>query len=430
MLVIGFVTCLQPGFLAASQAVDFSNSARPGGLTAQQSVAVNTLQPVLTWSPYPKALFYRVAIFSVADPQNAIYSTYPEPVRDVSFKVPGGVLKAGGKYFWNVVAVERTRPSEGGTGIANRYFHIEQTSLVAYYPFDGDTRDYSGNGNHATNNGATFVSGKSGQALHFDGKNTYVSAPVNINPDKMPQMTMTAWARCDRAPSSKETVISHDPGGYRRTLCIDDRGGGLGWSAFSGSGGVLGYTPVTVGEWVFLAAVYDQNAGKVWLYVNDKSYHEDGTLSAGWDYINIGRNPSFGDYFSGDIDEVRIYNHALSASEIATLYKGQTPIPSDLRITKACLVGQYVRWTDCDTGQWFESANLTPGVHRLVVSDGGKALEVALLGGGGDYIVEVLLSNGMKARVAMCGPDAQNIRLLDDGQRMGWRIEGKRLILP
>jgi len=131
-----------------------------------------------------------------------------------------------------------------------------ETGLVAYYPFDGDTNDHSGNGNDGTTHGATFVSGTSGQALSFDGVDDYVSALVNINPDVMPQMTMAAWVRPDDGSPIRQ-VISHDNGGYARSLGIDHRGGGTGWSAFSGSGSVLGYHPVTIGEWVFVAAVYD-----------------------------------------------------------------------------------------------------------------------------------------------------------------------------
>ena len=197
---------------------------------------------------------------------------------------------------------------------------ISERGLVAYYPFDGDARDYSGNNNHGTNNGAVFVSGVRNQALSFDGTNDYVRSPVNINPDNMPQLTMVAWAQADVARS----VISHDNGGFDRTIGFDTRGGGAGWSAFSGTGGVLGFQPVTTGEWTFLAAVYDQDAETVTLYVNDKVYQEKGKLSNGWDYTNIASNPSYGGYFSGIIDEVRIYNVALSQSEINSIRQGST----------------------------------------------------------------------------------------------------------
>jgi len=192
--------------------------------------------------------------------------------------------------------------------------------LVAYYPFNGNANDESGNGYNGTVDGATLTTdrfGNASSAYYFDGNNDFIYAPVNINPDIMPSMTMSAWVRADGdSPIKQAIIISHDHGGYDRSLGIDSRGGGTGWSAFSGSGGVLGYSPVTIGEWVFVAVVYDQNVGTVKLYVNDTIYEEEGNLGSGWDYIHIGSNPSFGKYFVGTIDEVRIYNYALNQSEI------------------------------------------------------------------------------------------------------------------
>jgi hypothetical protein len=85
---------------------------------------------------------------------------------------------------------------------------LPPNSLVAYYPFDGNTQDQSGNGFDGTNNGATPTSGVQGQALLFSGQETYVRTPVNINPDVMPQVTLAAWARADATPGNRGTVIS------------------------------------------------------------------------------------------------------------------------------------------------------------------------------------------------------------------------------
>jgi len=220
-------------------------------------------------------------------------------------------------------------PSEGGAAPPTT-----EAGLAAYYTFDGDTEDHSGNGNHATNNGATFVSGHSGQALNFDGTDDFVTAPVDINPDVMPQMTMSAWVKpADGSPI--RLVISHDAGGYDRSLGIDKRGGGTGWSAFAGTGAVLGYHPVEVGEWAFIAVAYDQNAGTVKLYVNGAMYEKEGTLGAGQKQVCIGSNPSFRELFSGVIDEVKIYDYALSNAELNSLREtgstrtSATPTPTD-----------------------------------------------------------------------------------------------------
>ncbi|WP_340818998.1 LamG-like jellyroll fold domain-containing protein [Methanolobus sp. WCC4] len=227
---------------------------------------------------------------------------------------------------------------------------VSKNGLVAYYPFDGDARDYSGNNNHGTNNGATFVSGTKGQALSFDGTDDYVRSPVNINPDTLPQLTIVAWVKSDL---ESRTVISHDNGGYDRTIAIDNRGGGLGWSAFTGSGGVLGFHPATIGEWTFIATVYDQDTQTITLYVNDKVYTEKGVLSGGWDYTNIGSNPSYGGNFDGVIDEVRIYSVALSQSEINAIRQGAA-VPTQTPTTQDPVADKF-------TGLTFESRSKATG---------------------------------------------------------------------
>ncbi|AKB85587.1 hypothetical protein MCMEM_1534 [Methanococcoides methylutens MM1] len=252
-----------------------------------------------------------------------------------------GVSSKGGGddvivYFFSLMEPSVVEPEPTPTPEPTQ---VSEKELVAYYPFDGNVKDYSGNDNHAFNDGATFVSGAREQALSFDGKGDYVRSPVNIDTDNMPQMTMIAWAKADEV---RGTVISHDDGNYDRTIAIDDSGDGVGWSAFSGSGGVLGSYPVTTDEWVFLAAVYDQDAETVTLYVNDKVYEEKGKIGSGRDYTIIGSNPESGLHFSGDIDEMRIYNYALSQSEINSLRKEVTPpAPEPIPVDEKELVAYY-----------------------------------------------------------------------------------------
>ena len=138
----------------------------------------------------------------------------------------------------------------------------------------------------------------------------------------MPQMTMAAWVKPDDGSPIRQ-IISHDNSGYDRAMGIDKRGGGTGWSAFCGSGAVLGYHPVAVGEWAFIAAVYDQDAGTVKLYVDGATYEKEGKIvGGGREYIMIGSSgsPEFPvECFSGVIDEVKIYDYALSNEELSSL---------------------------------------------------------------------------------------------------------------
>jgi len=190
--------------------------------------------------------------------------------------------------------------------------------LLGFYPLDGSACDASGNGRNGTaTNGAMPVNdGIENGAYRFDPTDTvgdFISVPVDINPSAQPKLTMGLWARSNS--TSGGTALSHDSGGFDRTIDIDFRGGGTGWSAFSGTGGVLGFVPVQTGEWTFLAAVYDQVAATVTLYVEDKIFTESGTLGAGNTSLRIGSNP-FGDFFNGSIDNVFVFGSALGAAQI------------------------------------------------------------------------------------------------------------------
>jgi hypothetical protein len=190
--------------------------------------------------------------------------------------------------------------------------------LIAYYPFNGNALDASANHYDGIVNGATLTSDKNGNkdsAFLFNGTTDSIFVPVNINPHALPVVTITAWVRADRKNPVRQ-VVSNDNGGFDRSMGIDFRGGGNGWSAFSGTDSILGFQPVVIGDWVFLAVVYDQPAGTVKLYVNNNVIEGHGAIGAGRDALLIGASPGFGEYFSGAIDEVRIYNRVLTQSDL------------------------------------------------------------------------------------------------------------------
>ncbi|MBN2621060.1 LamG domain-containing protein [candidate division WOR-3 bacterium] len=195
---------------------------------------------------------------------------------------------------------------------------------VAYYPFNGTANDAWG-GHHGSVDGpvlATDRFGNANSAYQFDGENDFIAIPININPEKMPVVTLVAWANASESSPIRQ-VVSHDNGGFDRSIGIDDRGGGHGWSVFCGSGEVLGFYPVTEGKWVFIAAVYNQNESTVKFYVNDAVFETTGSCETGHDTTYIGMNPSYGEFFAGMIDDVRIYDRVLTQEEIKLLYEGK-----------------------------------------------------------------------------------------------------------
>lgn len=207
-------------------------------------------------------------------------------------------------------------------------------SLVAYYPFDGNANDASGNGYNGTVYGATLAPDRFGnpnQAYHFDGNSRIFIANSDLVSGTA--LTLTAWIKPDTLSSNWMNVIS--PGtqnSYLLALATNSIQGGLNWHSGAGSVTVSSSPGSFLGTntWTHLGLVYDGT--NLTLFVN--GFPVDSAAASGPLYqdpeaiLNIGAyqymyagvvyNDAFGG-FVGTIDEVRIYNRALSNQEIVEL---------------------------------------------------------------------------------------------------------------
>jgi hypothetical protein len=245
---------------------------------------------------------------------DGIPSSWPQPGLDVSYDVA----------MTNVMISGSPRTFSYRVTVFNPAYPLDTSlpPLLAFFPFEGNANDCSGKGHHGSVHGATLVSGlEASNAYHFDGINDYIQIPLNINPSKHSKLTMGAWVKPD-SNTPVQQVISSDNGGYDRSLCMDYRGGDDAWSAFCGSGGVLGCCPPTCDPvdtsiWSFLAVVYDQGALSVRLHAKDDSVSRYGvSLGEGTNEVYVGKNPTFGDYLQGAVDNVFFFSEALSAGQI------------------------------------------------------------------------------------------------------------------
>ncbi len=208
--------------------------------------------------------------------------------------------------------------------------------LVAEYHFDGNAQDTSGNGNHGTLiNGASFGNGISGQALNLDGVDDYVS--VGAIPGLTSTNTKTMWIKPGRVAGglnmymfqflSAQWIQLYDVDGDGN---LETRAGGL--NNIPGTYFVNGNFEYAIpNEWYFVAVSIDSN-NLMKIYVN-------GILDASGiitsvenpSSFNIGRHwDNFGckvgcDYFNGLIDEVRVFNRALTDEEIKAEYEKYAP---------------------------------------------------------------------------------------------------------
>lgn len=197
--------------------------------------------------------------------------------------------------------------------------------LVTFLTFDDSSNlllDASGNNTVSTNFGATYTSsGYEGGAISLN--NAYVRVSQNVSVTAMPQMTWGAWVNLSNNSPIKQ-VLSGDNGGFDRSIGVDFRGGATGqYSTFTGTGVLGNGGGAALNQWTFLAAVYDNTAGSVsfWVDGNKVSTTTNFGVSS-WSFFDIGHNPSFGEFLNGKVDNVFVYDEALTDAQISSIYLG------------------------------------------------------------------------------------------------------------
>ena len=201
-----------------------------------------------------------------------------------------------------------------------------QTGLVAAYGFNegaGTTAaDGSGNNQTGTVNGAAWSSaGKFGGALTFDGATSWVTINNSTLLQLTTGMTIEAWVQTTTPADWRCVILKERSGGLSYALYAGDTPGHpasfIRRPADSGDVDATGASMVPTGVWVHVAATYD--GATLRTFVNGAqvaSAAAAGSIQTSTMPLRIGGNSIWGEYFKGAIDEVRIYNRALTAAEI------------------------------------------------------------------------------------------------------------------
>jgi len=196
------------------------------------------------------------------------------------------------------------------------------TGLVAAYGFDEGTgtaiRDASGQNNNGTSSGTTWTTGKFGNALVFNGTSAKVTVPNAPSLQLTTGMTLEAWIFPTRAPTGWRAIVDKNVDGYY-IMASTDNGNrpGVGGTWTDGNKNLFGPSVVPVNTWTHLAATFDGSATR--LFVNGvqvASQAQTAPLKTTTATLQIGADSYPSEFFAGLIDEVRIYNRALSAAEI------------------------------------------------------------------------------------------------------------------
>jgi hypothetical protein len=204
---------------------------------------------------------------------------------------------------------------------------VPTDGLVAYYPFKWNANDESGNENHGTVHGATLTvdrKGNPGNAYNFDGIDDYIEIAHFSNMESLNnEATVCAWINIREWYFSDRgwfpIICSHTSYGPLVSFEINNADIYLHWlnksfSAQSNSN--------LINQWNFICVTISDNEGK--LYMNGTLIGEG---NCSWRSYSTGQSLLIGlsisglvEYANGCIDDVRIYNRALTDNEVQSLY--------------------------------------------------------------------------------------------------------------
>ncbi len=263
---------------------------------------------------------------------NAMTSTF-STTGGTSHSTTVSGLANGGTYAYYIRCIDAAgNANADDVTIAFSIATGNTTGLVAAYGFNegmgASAGDSSGNALTGTLSGPAWIAtGRFGSALSFDGVNDLVTVPDASALHLTTAMTIEAWVY--------PTAIS----GWR-TILLKERSAQLAYSLYGNTDtnrpsveifttatrDARGSAQLALNTWTHLAATYD--GATLRLYRNGVQVGTratSGAIVASANPLRIGGNTIWGEYFSGRIDEVRIYNRVRTAAEIQT--DMNTPVP-------------------------------------------------------------------------------------------------------
>jgi len=247
-------------------------------------------------------------------------------------------LTTGTTYYLRAYAINSAGTAYGSQQTFKTA--LPTNGLVAYYPFNGNANDESGNGNNGTVNGSTLITdrfGKSSSAYSFNGTNNSIVVPnsstLNFSDNKL---SISFWLKMPNYPTSETHIITKYSGvgttttgfmvvAYTDTATFVYRyaeaatTGGWGWAEMP----MLNLPAFN--SWFHVVTTTDTGYDK--LYINGILKASNPTkhnfnIGANNESLRFGIGPPQNprSYYNGAMDDIRIYNRALTPAEVTALY--------------------------------------------------------------------------------------------------------------
>ncbi|MCF8461614.1 MAG: T9SS type A sorting domain-containing protein [Flavobacteriales bacterium] len=213
---------------------------------------------------------------------------------------------------------------------------IPTAGLTAWYPFDGNGNDISGNDYHASTVNATLTTDRFGTpdgAYHFNPAQTqYIEVPY-MTPFTTDSKTVSAWIRTTSSTQYQRIVTLPNSAGYTNFSLSGIDGQMTAGASYNSSGLSIVATSgfVNDGQWHHVVGVIEylgfstahDYVVKVYVdgQLSDVTNYSGNQFMEANEFLQIGRyDAGWGEYYDGDIDDILFYDRALSDSEIAGVF--------------------------------------------------------------------------------------------------------------
>ncbi len=213
------------------------------------------------------------------------------------------------------------------------FAQVPANGLMAWYKFNGNASDSSGNGNHGTVNGATLTSdrfGNANKAYYFNGVDNYIIVPASPSIQPKNSISIGVWVNTEPNGNKWTPILSkrnnytsypYDSYSFSRHPTNNSGKWSIGINGPNNIVGVYSTQLPIFNTWQFLMATYDGQNVKLYVdgYFMSSLAFTDSIIYSNLGFY-VGNNSLGSQYFKGKIDDISIHNRALSACEIKKMY--------------------------------------------------------------------------------------------------------------
>lgn len=207
--------------------------------------------------------------------------------------------------------------------------------LVSWWTADGTAADLMQRNDAELVDGTTFAAGMVGQAFNFDGVNDRVQLPDSESLKLTESLSIEGWIKADSLPVQQGEILfrGDDRGGLDPYSLSLQSNGSLRFEVASLNGAASVWAPLPLGEFTHVAGTLDDASGEMRLYLDGVLISQITTTQRPFGDLDPASNPGIGIgnhggapdtphnfAFDGLIDELSVYNRALTTEEVQRIY--------------------------------------------------------------------------------------------------------------